>query len=111
MKMSEIRDKTINLRVSEEEKEKMNQLAKSVSLDLSTLIRNTVLTDEKLILLTDSSEIAKGISNLIKEIHGTAKSGAIDKKYCAVILSSLEELVSAFNQLMNKLPDISNDTD
>ena len=109
--MSEIRDKTINLRVSEEEKEKMNQLAKSVSLDLSTLIRNAVLTDEKLILLTDSSEIAKEISNLIKEIHGAAKSGAIDKKYCAVILASLEELVSAFNQLMNKLPDISNDTD
>lgn len=105
--MSDIRDKTINLRVSEEEKEKITQLAKSVDLDVSTLIRNAVLTDEKLVLLTGSSEIARGISKLITKFHRAAKNGIIDKKYCPVILTSLEELVSAFNQLMDKLPDIS----
>lgn len=105
--MSDTRDKTINLRVSEEEKERITQLAKSVDLDVSTLIRNAVLTDEKLVLLTDGSEIARGISKLITEFHRTAKNGIIDKKYCPVVLTSLEELVSAFNQLMDKLPDIS----
>lgn len=105
--MSDIRDKTINLRVSEEEKEKITQLAKSVNLDVSTLIRNAVLTDEKLVLLTGGSEIARGISKLITEFHRAAKNGIIDKKYCPVVLTSLEELVSTFNQLMDKLPDIS----
>lgn len=105
--MSDIRDKTINLRVSEDEKDRIIQLAKSVDLDVSTLIRNAVLTDEKLVLLTGGSEIARGISKLITEFQRTAKSGIIDKKYCPVVLTSLEELVSAFNQLMDKLTDIS----
>jgi len=105
--MSDTRDKTINLRVSEEEKEKINQLAKSVDLDVSTLIRNAVLTEEKLVLITGGSEIAREISRLITEFQRTARSGIIDKKYCHIILTSLEELVSAVNQLMDKLPDIS----
>lgn len=109
--MNDTRDKTINLRVSEEEKEKINQLAKSVDLDVSTLIRNAVLTEEKLVLLTGGSEIAREISKLIIEFHSAAKSGIIDKKYCPVVLTSLEELVSTFNQLINKLPDISDYTE
>lgn len=109
--MSESRDKTINIRVSENEKLQMSKIAESVNMDLSTLIRNAVLTDQKLVLLTDSSKIAKGISELITEFHSATRSGIIDKKYCAVVLESLEELVSAFNQLMNMLPDISNDNE
>lgn len=104
--MSDTRDKTINLRVSEEEKEKITQLAKSLDLDVSTLIRTAVLTDEKLMLLTGGSEIAREISKLITEFNRAANNGIIDKKYCPVVLTSLEELVSAFNQLMDKLPDI-----
>lgn len=107
--MSETRDKTINIRVSESEKAQMIKIAESLNMDLSTLIRNAVLTEGKLVLLTDGSEIAKGISKLIIEFHGAAENGMIEKKYCMVVLTSLEELVSAFNQLMNKLPDISND--
>ena len=106
--MSETRDKTINIRVSENEKAQMIKIAESLNMDLSTLIRNAVLTEGKLVLLTDGSEIAKGISKLIIEFHGAAENGMIEKKYCTVVLISLEELVSAFNQLMNKLPDISN---
>lgn len=109
--MSETRGKTINIRVTESEKEKMNKIAESVSMDLSELIRIAVLTDEKLVLLPDGSVIAKGISELINKFQSASKSGVIDKKYCAVLLTSMEELVCAFNQLMNKLPDIGNDTD
>ena len=109
--MSETRDKTIHIRVTESEKEKMNKIAESVSMDLSALIRNAVLTDKKLVLLPDGSVIAKGISELINKFQGASKSGVIDKKYCAVLLTSMEELVCAFNQLMNKLPDICNDTE
>ena len=109
--MSETRDKTINIRVSESEKIQMNKIAESVSMDLSALIRNAVLTDKKLVLLPDGSVIAKGISELINKFQSASKSGVIDKKYCVVLLTSMEELVCAFNQLMNKLPDIGNDTD
>lgn len=109
--MSESRDKTINIRVSETEKNAMNKLAESAGLDLSTLIRNAVLTDGKLVFLQEGAAIAKGICSLIKEIHTAADKGIIDKKYCTVILSSLEELVGAFNTLASKLPDICNDTE
>ena len=51
--MSETRDKTINIRVSESEKIQMNKIAESISMDLSALIRNAVLTDKKLVLLPD----------------------------------------------------------
>ena len=75
--MSESRDKTINLRVSE----------------------------------TEKSEIAKGVCSLVREIHTAERNGSIDKKYCTTILSSLEELVSAFNQVSDKLSDISDDSE
>ena len=107
--MNESRDKTINLRVSEIEKSEIENRAKSVGTDISTLIRKAVLTDEKLVLLQDGPEIAKGIYSLVKNIQTAERNNDIDKKYCTLILSSLEELVSAFNQLSDKLSDISDD--
>ena len=109
--MSESRDKTINLRVSEIEKSEIEKRAKSVGTDVSTLIRNAVLSDKKLVLLHDGTEIAKGVCSLVREIHTAERNGSIDKKYCTTILSSLEELVSAFNQVSDKLSDISDDSE
>ena len=107
--MNESRDKTINLRVSEAEKSEIENRAKSVGTDVSTLIRNAVLTDENLVFLQDGTEIAKSMCSLVKNIQTAQRNNSIDKKYCTLILSSLEELVSAFNQLSDKLSDISDD--
>ncbi len=109
--MSESRDKTINIRVSETEKAEIENRARLAGTDVSTLIRSAVLTDEKLVLLQDGTQIAKGMCELVRKVQTAERNDCIDKKYCIIILESLEELVEAVNTLSDKLSDLSEDTE
>lgn len=99
----------IDIRVSSEEKEKIQMMAESVKLDSSTFLRNLALIDGKVILLPGGHEIAENMSKLIKAFSHSYKGGFIDSKYCPIILTSIEELVSSVNQLIDKISDICGD--
>lgn len=105
------KDKKIEFRVTEEEKTKIYELAKSAEIDVSSLIRNAVLSDEKLVLLPGGTEIAKGISKLVIEFSRSYKGSYIDSKYCPVLLTSIEELISSVNTLIERTTDICEDNE
>ena len=105
--MNESRDKTINIRVSESEKEEINKRAESVGLDISSLIRNAILTDEKIIFLQDGTKISANLCTFVSDFQKALKAGKIDSTYAPVLLSRIEFLVSLFNDVTDKLSDLS----
>lgn len=105
--MSDKRDKVINLRVSETEKSDITKRAESVGIDASSFIRNAALTDDKIVLLSEGTEIAKSLCTLVCDIRESLKKGKIDSTYAPVILGRIEALVSSFNTLTDRLSDLS----
>lgn len=105
--MNESRDKTINIRVSESEKEEINKRAESVGLDVSSFIRNAVLTDGKIMLLQDGTEISASLCTFVSDFQKALKTEKIDSTYAPVLLSRIEALITSFNNLTDKLSDLS----
>lgn len=99
----------ITFRTTVEEKERFQEIAKSVGLDVSKLIRSTVLSGEKLILLPGGDEIAKGICQLMKEFSHAYKGGYIASDYAPKLLVKIDELVSSVNKLIDRTTDICSD--
>lgn len=109
--MSESRDKTINIRVSEREKEEINKRAESVGLDISSFMRNAVLTDEKITLLQGGTEISANLCTFVSDFQKALKTGKIDNTYAPVLLSRIESLITSFNDVTDKLSDLSESED
>ena len=109
--MGNTRDKSINIRVTEAEKQKIDQIAKSVGTDVSSLMRETVLTEEKLILLPSGPEIASKLCELITDIQRIHKPEALESVYWPVLLKKVEEVSDQMQLISDKLSEISGSPD
>ena len=105
--MNDKRTKVIQIRVSEEEKAKIEDITKSVGTDVSTFLRKVALKNDKVILLEEGPTIAKELYELVCTIKSAENSDKIEGVYVAAFLSKVEALISAFNKLTEKLTDIS----
>ena len=104
--METARNKTIQLRVNEEEKAEIEASANAAGMKVSDFIRTITLSSEKIIMLSEGSEIANLLTEVHKDLRQACRKNNISDKYAAIMLQSFEEICEQFNHISEKLTDI-----
>lgn len=101
--MKESKEKLIQLRVTQEKKERLQQLADSIGVSLSGLLRKMVLSDEKITVYPGGKELLVQLH----EIKAAVELNGIDSN----ITDQLGRCADALCRIADQLTDLSDGGD
>jgi hypothetical protein len=107
--MTENKTKEIKIRITSQEKDMLNRIAKDAGLSMSDLIRNTVFGSNKLVCLTEGASIAASIYVIRRDIEHFKMNGALPDLAVKPLLEAVDELSHRIFILSEKLTDIHED--
>lgn len=93
-------DSEIKVRCNSDEKEGLKKRAEEVKLGMSDFIRSLIFGKEKLVLLSEGSDIAKALFLIHTDLEYFRSSGGIPEE-------SLRAITAAFNDVSTKLDAIA----
>ena len=104
--MNEIKNKKLNVRLTEGEQQKINADAKACGMSSSDYVRTKIFNDEKIVILSDGAEIAKLLINLSNSVKDAERCEKLTNRYALTILQGIDEIAELFNEIAEKLTDI-----
>ena len=102
-------DAEIKLRCFLEEKGLLKKSADEVGLSMSDYVRSIIFGDEKLVLLSEGSEIAKNLFLIHNDLEYFRSSGGIPEESLRAITETLNDVSAQLNAVSEKLTDIHAD--
>lgn len=98
---------TIQIKVSQEIKDKITQRAKAAELTVSDFMRTAALSNDKMIFLNESGSIAKSLTeiniNLDRALRGMEITTNIEKE----LLEKLGDIYDIFYDILDSLSNIN----
>ncbi len=107
--MKESKNQSIQVRLTENEKEKIIQKANKAGLTQSDYIRAISLKDDSLKILANGQAVAAAMIALQVEIQQAIRTGKISDDLAKEILKKLESVSKMFSEILNQTDDISFD--
>ena len=104
-------DTEFKIRCSKEEKEKLKESADEVGLSMSDFIRSLIFGKEKLVLLSEGSEIAKALFLIHTDLEYFRSSGGIPSESVRAMIEALNDVSAQLNAVSEKLTDIHADNE
>lgn len=105
--MKESKKSTIQVRLTESEKEKITQKADEAELSTSDYIRTIALKDSSLNILADGQAVAATMAALQVEIQQAIRAEKISDDLAKEFLKKLENISKTFAEILNRTDDIS----
>ena len=99
-------DSEIKVRCNSDEKEDLKKRAEEVKLGMSDFIRSLIFGKEKLVLLSEGSEIAKNLFLIHTDLEYFRSNGGIPEESLRAITESLDDVSTHLNAVSEKLTDI-----
>ena len=99
-------DAEIKLRCFLEEKGLLKKSADEVGLSMSDYVRSIIFGDEKLVLLSEGSEIAKALFLIHTDLEYFRNNGGIPEESLRAITEALNDVSAQLNSVSEKLTDI-----
>lgn len=99
-------DSEIKVRCNSDEKENLKKRAKEVRLGMSDYVRSLIFGNEKLVLLSEGSEIAKALFLIHTDLEYFRNNGGIPEESLRAITESLDDVAAKLNAVSEKLTDI-----
>lgn len=101
-----VKESEIKFRCSLDQKEEYKKCADEAGLSLSDFIRSLLSGKEKLVLLSEGSEIAKNLFLIHNDLEYFRSSGGIPEESLRAITASLDDVAAKLNAVSEKLTDI-----
>lgn len=105
--MKENKNQSIQVRLTESEKEKIIQKAKDAGLSKSDYIRALALKDDSLKILANGQSAATAMVSLQVEIQQATRSNKISDDQAKEILTKLENISKMLYEILSQIDDIS----
>ena len=105
--MNENRNQSIQVRLTESEKEKIIQKANKASLTQSDYIRAISLKDDSLKILANGQAVAAAMVDLLVEIQQAIRTDKILDSLAVEISKKLENISKMLSEILNQTDDIS----
>ena len=102
-------DAEIKIRCYLEEKGLLKKQADEAGLSMSDYVRSLIFGKEKLVLLSEGSEIAKNLFLIHNELEYFRSNGGIPEESLRAITASLDDVAAKLNAVSEKLTDIHAD--
>ena len=102
-----MKEKSIQIRVSESEKSEITQKANEAGLSTSNYIRAIALKDDSLKILANGQDAAAAMIELQVEIQQAVRADKIPGNLATEFLKKLEDLSKTFAEILNQTDDIS----
>lgn len=102
-----MKEKSIQIRVSESEKLKIAQNANKAGLSTSDYIRAIALKDDSLKILANGQAAAAAMVDLQVEIQKAVRTDKISDNLATEFLKRLEDISKSFAEILNQMDDIS----
>jgi hypothetical protein len=99
-------DAEIKIRCYLEEKGLLKKQADEAGLSMSDFIRSLIFGKEKLIVLSEGSEIAKNLFLIHTDLEYFRSNGGIPEESLRAITASLDDVAAKLNAVSEKLTDI-----
>lgn len=99
----------LKIRCFLEEKELLKKSADEVSLSMSDFVRSLIFGKDKLVLLSEGSEIAKALFLIHTDLEYFRSNGGIPEESARAITESLNDVSTKLNEVSAKLTDIHAD--
>lgn len=99
-------DAEIKIRCYLEEKGLLKKQADEAGLSMSDYVRSLIFGKEKLVLLSEGSEIAKNLFLIHNDLEYFRSSGGIPEESLRAITESLDDVAAKLNAVSEKLTDI-----
>lgn len=102
-----MKEKSIQIRVSESEKSEIAQKANGAGLSTSDYIRAIALKDSSLKILANGQAAAAAMIALQIEIQKAVRADKISDTLATEFLKKLEDISKTFAEILNQTDDIS----
>ncbi len=99
-------DAEIKIRCFLEEKGLLKKSADKAGLSMSNFVRSLIFTKEKLIFLSEGTQIAKNLFLIHTDLEYFRSSGGIPEESLRAITEALNEVSAQLNAVSEKLTDI-----
>ena len=104
-------DAEVKIRCFLEEKGLLKKSADEVGLSMSDFIRSLIFGKEKLVLLSEGSEIAKALFLIHADLEYFRNNGGIPSESVRAITEALNDVSAQLNAVSEKLTDIHADNE
>ena len=102
-------DAEVKIRCSKEEKEFLKKKSEEIAISMSDFIRSLIFGKDKLVLLSEGSEIAKTLFLIHNDLEYFRSSGGIPSESVRAITEALGDVSTQLNTVSEKLTDIHAD--
>lgn len=102
-----MKEKSIQIRVSESEKSEITQKANEAGVSISDYIRSIALKDDSLKILANGQAVTAAMVALQVEIQQAIRNDKISDDLATEFLKKLEDISKAFAEILNQTDDIS----
>lgn len=99
-------DAEVKIRCSKEEKEFLKKKSEEIAMSMSDFIRSLIFGKEKLVLLSEGSEIAKALFLIHADLEYFRNNGGIPSESVRAITEALNDVSAQLNAVSEKLTDI-----
>ena len=101
-----VKESEIKFRCSLDQKEEFKKCADEVGLSMSDFIRSLIFGKEKLVLLSEGSEIAKNLFLIHTDLEYFRSNGGFPSESVRAITEALNDVSAQLNAVSEKLTDI-----
>lgn len=108
---NDVKDTEIKFRLSIDKKEEFKKCADEVGLSMSDFIRSLIFGKEKLVFLSEGSEIAKELYLVRKDLEYFRDNGGIPKESLEALTGAFENMITKLNAVSEKLTNIHADSE
>lgn len=98
---------TIQLKVSQEVKDKITQRAKAAELTVSDFMRTAALSNDKVIFLNESGSIAKSLTELSINLERALRGREITKDVEKELIEKFGNIYDMFYEVLDSLSNIN----
>lgn len=102
-------DAEMKIRCYLEEKGLLKKQADEAGLSMSNFVRSLIFTKEKLIFLSEGTQIAKNLFLIHTDLEYFRSNGGIPEESLRAITASLDDVAAKLNAVSEKLTDIHAD--
>lgn len=106
---NDIKEAEVKFRCSLEQKAKYKKCADELGLSMSDFIRSLLSGNEKIVLLSEGSEIAKNLFLIHTDLEYFRSNGGIPSESVIAITEALGDVSTQLNAVSEKLTDIHAD--
>ena len=93
----------IKFRCKPEEKDTVNQDAKTAGLSMSDYVRSILLCEKKAVFLVEGAEISKSLFLIRKELNYFRSNGSVPQQSLDAFTSSLDDVAQELHSLNEKV--------